>query len=285
MRGPLDRRTFTAGLAAATLLPRCAGAAPPPRFIGCIDFDAIRRHLRAPSPQPAPSFVPGNAAQAADLAALRREEEELAQTERGVALRRYLWDKGTQLSVSFLNGTPRQRQRVTAYAPVWSIYSGVKLTFLPAPGGDIRISFDAGALSYSAIGMEATTLPVAQPTMTLAQMTDDLSDAQARGLVLHEFGHALGLVHEHQSPAAGVPWNRAAAYAYFGRAPFYLSPTEVDQQILTTYDETVTNHTQFDPLSIMVYPIPAAITDGKYHVDMNLDLSPTDKSFIASQYG
>jgi hypothetical protein len=285
MRAPLDRRTFTAGVAAATLLPRFArAAAQPPRFIGCIDFDAIRRHLRAPSPRPVPSYVPSNAAEATALAQLRRQEEQLAQTERGVALRQYLWDKGAQLSVSFLNGTARQRQRVTAYAPAWSIYSGVKLTFLASPGGDIRISFDSAALSYSAIGTEATTLPVAQPTMTLAQMTDDLSDAQARGLVLHEFGHALGLVHEHQSPAAGVPWNRAAAYAYFGRAPFYLSPPEIDQQILSAYDESVTNHSQFDPQSIMVYPIPAAITDGKYHVDMNLDLSPTDKSFIASQY-
>jgi hypothetical protein len=120
--------------------------------------------------------------------------------------------------------------------------------------------------------------------MTLAQLADDLSEAQARGLVLHEFGHALGLVHEHQSPAAGVPWNKPAAYRYFGAAPFYLSPSEIDQQILTPYDETVTNHTQFDPQSIMVYPIPASITDGKFQVTMNADLSPLDKSFIASQY-
>jgi hypothetical protein len=286
MREPLTRRAFGAGAAAGLLLPHLAAAEPAPPFIGCIDFDAIRRHLRAPAPQSAPSYAPGSPAQlAAEAAAeLRREEEELSQVQRGVSLRQYLWDKGTQLSVSFLNGTARQHQRVTAYAPLWSLYSGLNLTFLATPDGDIRVSFEAGALSYSAIGTEATTLPVAQPTMTLAQMTDDLSEAQARGLVLHEFGHALGLVHEHQSPAAGVPWNRTAAHRYFGRAPFYLSPSEVDQQILSAYDESVTNHTQFDPQSIMVYPIPASITDGTYHVDMNLDLSPLDKSFIAAQY-
>jgi hypothetical protein len=286
MRAPLTRRAFGAGVAASVLLSQPGAGAAEARFIGCIDFSAVRRHLRPPSPQPAPSYATSSEAQAAAAAAaeLRREQEQQAQLLRGVAVRSYLWDKGAQLGVSFLNGTARQRQRVTAYAPVWSIYSGVKLTFLPTPDGDIRVSFDAGALSYSAIGTQATTLPVGQATMTLAQMTDDLSEAQARALVLHEFGHALGLVHEHQNPAAGVPWNRPAAYRYFGRAPFYLSPAEVDEQILHAYDESVTNHSEFDPRSIMVYPIPAAITDGSYHVDMNLDLSPIDKSFIASQY-
>jgi len=29
------------------------------------------------------------------------------------------------------------------------------------------------------------------------------------GTVLHEFGHALGLIHEHQNPASGgFKWNR-----------------------------------------------------------------------------
>jgi hypothetical protein len=288
MRSTLSRRAFACGLAAAALLPGTAFGARPARFIGCIDFDAVRRHLRAPSPPPAPAVTTGAvAASASELAAesaLRREEAELAQVERAVAVRKYLWDKGTRLGVSLLGGTARQRQRVTAYAPVWSQYSGLALTFVPTPDGDIRVSFDAGALSYSAIGTEATTLPVAQPTMTLAQLADDLPEAQARSLVLHEFGHALGLVHEHQSPAAGVPWNKPAAYRYFGAAPFYLSPSEIDQQILTPYDETVTNHTQFDSQSIMVYPIPASITDGQFQVTMNVELSPLDKSFIASQY-
>ena len=30
-----------------------------------------------------------------------------------------------------------------------------------------------------------------------------------RGTILHEFGHALGLIHEHQSPASGgFEWDR-----------------------------------------------------------------------------
>lgn len=45
-----------------------------------------------------------------------------------------------------------------------------------------------------------------QPTMNLGWIADDvmLEDSE-RGVILHEFGHVLGLMHEHQNPAmAGV---------------------------------------------------------------------------------
>ena len=37
------------------------------------------------------------------------------------------------------------------------------------------------------------------------------SESEVRRLVCHEFGHALGLLHEHQHPQASqVTWNRQA---------------------------------------------------------------------------
>ena len=33
-----------------------------------------------------------------------------------------------------------------------------------------------------------------------------------RSVVLHEFGHALGAIHEHLSPMADIPWDRDAVY-------------------------------------------------------------------------
>lgn len=289
---PLSRRTFAAGIAGAigaAVLPHGGLFARQMPFIGCIDFKAVRRHLHAHPLQRA--LVPirgtvanGQAATIAAEAAKRRADVERARNDVAVALRQFLWPPGTRLGISFLDGSVKQRHRVMTYAPAWSQYSGVPFAFLPTPDGDIRISFAAGSLSYSAIGLQAATMPLGQATMTLAQLADDLSETAARGLILHEFGHALGLVHEHQNPAAGISWNRPAAMKYFGGKPYYLSPEEIEVQILTPYDETVTNHTAFDQASIMVYPIPAAITDGKYEITMNTDLSATDKSFIATQY-
>jgi len=288
----LSRRAFATGIAGAigtAVLPHAGLFASQMPFIGCIDFKVVRRHLQARPLQRTSLPIRGTvanskAAMIAAEAAKRRADVELAQSDVAVLLRQFLWPPGSRLGISFLDGTVKQRHRVMTYAPTWFKYSGVPFAFLPTPDGDIRISFAAGSLSYSAIGQQAATMPVGQATMTLAQLADDLSEAAARGLILHEFGHALGLVHEHQNPANGIPWNRPAAMRYFGGKPYYLSPDEIDAQILTAYDETVTNHTAFDGSSIMVYPIPAAITDGKYQITMNTDLSATDKSFIAAQY-
>jgi len=30
------------------------------------------------------------------------------------------------------------------------------------------------------------------------------------GTAAHEFGHAIGLAHEHQNPAGGIQWNEAS---------------------------------------------------------------------------
>jgi serralysin len=286
---PFSRRTFAAGAIGMAVLPKGALFALQMSFIGCIDFKAVRRHLHARPPHRALVPIHGTAADGkakiiAAESAKRRADVELAQSDVAVSLRQFLWPPGSRIGISFLDGTVKQRQRVMTYAPAWSQYSGVPFAFLPTPDGDIRISFAAGSLSYSAIGQQAATMPVGQATMTLAQLADDLSEAAARGLILHEFGHALGLVHEHQNPVNGIPWNRPAAMRYFGGKPYYLSSDEIEAQILTPYGETLTNHTAFDGSSIMVYPIPAEITDGKYHIVMNTELSPTDKSFIAAQY-
>lgn len=40
-----------------------------------------------------------------------------------------------------------------------------------------------------------------------------LTAGEPRPLVPHEFGHAVGLIHEHQNPEGGVPWSRDAVVA------------------------------------------------------------------------
>lgn len=64
---------------------------------------------------------------------------------------------------------------------------------------DIRVGFEAGG-SYSKLGSEAqgADIPVTEPTMVLDLAGKSSTDIQFN--VVHEFGHALGLCHEHQHP-------------------------------------------------------------------------------------
>ena len=47
-------------------------------------------------------------------------------------------------------------------------------------------------------------------------------------VVLHEFGHALGLIHERQNPSGGIQWNKPVVYRYYQGPPNFWVPQQVD---------------------------------------------------------
>lgn len=69
-------------------------------------------------------------------------------------------------------------------------------------GGDVRISFAKDG-SWTYLGRQCLQVLLAEPTMNLEGIdpkTPDMTPCEMRD-ILHEVGHMLGLVHEHQSPA------------------------------------------------------------------------------------
>ena len=107
---------------------------------------------------------------------------------------------------------------------------------------------------------------------------------EVRQVVLHEFGHALGLIHEHQNPAAAIPWNRAAVYEYYSGPPNHWTPEQVEVNLFRTYEASLTQHSAFDPQSIMLYPIPEEFTEGGFSVGWNATLSAVDRAYVAAWY-
>lgn len=194
------------------------------------------------------------------------------------------WPVGATLRVAFLTGERLVHERVEEVAQEWARYANIRFEFRNDPGAEIRIAFDRHAGSWSYLGTDST-LPAlrGRPSMNLGWLRPDTSLTEYRRVVLHEFGHALGLIHEHLSPSAHIPWNVEAVLQYYrttnGWSDEYirsnvLDPTPVDRA------------TPFDPRSIMLYPVPAELlTDPSAAVPWaNSALSPMDKSFIAAIY-
>jgi hypothetical protein len=102
--------------------------------------------------------------------------------------------------------------------------------------------------------------------------------------ILHQFGHALGMVHEHQSPASNIPWDEEKVYNYY-RAHYNWNRKAVYSNILRQYDVTEANSIEFDPDSIMMYEIPGHLTKNHLTVGgQNCKLSEKDKLLIAKWY-
>jgi endonuclease G len=201
------------------------------------------------------------------------------------------WRPGRMLRVSLMNasGMPaRVRQGVEKYAKEWSKYANIRFSFIADdnPTAEIRVAFEEGAGSWSYIGTDALLQDLAeQPTMNFGWLDDETSEEEISRVVLHEFGHALGCIHEHQNPAAGIPWKREEVYAYYGGAPNYWTRGEVDQNLFRLYDRDITQFSTFDRDSIMLYPIDARfVSEPSFAVGLNNTLSQTDKIFIATVY-
>jgi len=101
--------------------------------------------------------------------------------------------------------------------------------------------------------------------------------------VLHEFGHAIGLLHEHYSPLAGIPWNKELVYQELEKSQGWDKMT-VDVNLFQEYNLSYTHGTSYDRTSIMHYPVLARWTTNGYSVPWNNQLSAGDKAMIASLY-
>lgn len=197
------------------------------------------------------------------------------------------WPNGSTLKCRFLDGTPKQRKRVEEKAHIWEEFANVKFKFVKSSDADIRISFQADPGSWSALGTDALVrsfFPTHLPTMNYGWLEDDTDDKEYERVVVHEFGHALGAIHEHQTPSTGLNWNTAEVYREFSGPPNFWSKEDIDHNVLQRYSHTQVNATAYDPKSIMLYSFPGSLfTDGK-GTDQNDHLSAADKEFIASVY-
>jgi serralysin len=208
---------------------------------------------------------------------------EIYRPPKGVAQRACLWPKRS-LTVHFLQGDPVVEKRVEKAAKEWTQYSGIAFVFGDFPdAADIRITFNPDSGSWSYVGSCQSNLRAAEATMNFGWLTPDTDDTEYQRVVLHEFGHALGLLHEHQHPAANIPWNRQAVYEYYKRTQGW-DEAKVDQSIFLKYSEAETNHTAYDPQSIMEYAIPKELTLNGFEIGWNYDLSDQDKEFIRQLY-
>lgn len=198
------------------------------------------------------------------------------------------WTSGDVIEISFLDGDPAVQTRVKAAAQGWTVpnLANLKLTFRSdTTNTPIRISLRYSG-SWSVIGTTCRQITDrTQPTMNFGWLTVASSDDEVRRVVLHEFGHALGLIHEHQNPyGEPIQWNRDAVIRDLSGPPNNWSLDTIEHNMFEPYAKNEVNGTGLDSKSIMMYPIPASWTTNGFSVGLNSDLSSADKKFIHSQY-
>lgn len=151
---------------------------------------------------------------------------------------------------------------------------GLKFVFVPQDG-DVRISFNPYGGAYSLVGTDCLK-STEKSTMNLGWL-----DA---GTIMHEFGHVLGMIHEHQNPKGKtIPWNDSAVYQWAKQTQNWDHDTTY-HNIIERYNVNQLNGSKFDPQSVMLYFFPSQLTTNKKGTNNNHRLSPKDVIYISKIY-
>ncbi|MEZ5356880.1 MAG: M12 family metallopeptidase [Bryobacteraceae bacterium] len=187
-----------------------------------------------------------------------------------------LWPNGSVIRIGFMNGSTAQKNMVKQFAPQWTQFANLTFQFGDLVGAQVRVAFnDDGAWSY--IGTDALSIPSNEPTLNLGW--------QDEGVILHEFGHMIGLIHEHQSPIGNpIQWNKPVVNAALSGPPNNWPQDVIDHNMYAKYETSQINGSQFDAHSVMLYSFPASWTTNGFHSDPNEVLSAVDKQFSTTVY-
>jgi hypothetical protein len=211
----------------------------------------------------------------------------------------------SRLRVCFFGASSEQRKAVAEVASEWeSATTGISFDW----GGEnfrtcgqdekavshIRIGFDEPG-NYSMIGIASLYMAEWNKKSMNLEGVDEMTPEQIKsgstaGTIRHEFGHALALDHEHQSPRSvceqDFNWNRIYEDAAKGPEPW---PKEkVDQNFRVVLDPDAIA-TKYDPKSVMKYSFPAEwFVNGEqskcFSGPANEDISKFDRAIIGYMY-
>jgi len=199
-----------------------------------------------------------------------------------VVTSKYWGSQPRQLSVSFMETTPSDlRRKIIQNMNAWTKTGCIK--FVETHGtGKVRISRGEGGY-YSYLGTDILHVPLNEQTMNLQDFTMSMPDSEFHRVVRHEAGHTLAMPHEHMRRELVARIDPEKAYEYFRRTQGWDRQT-VDQQVLTSLDDSTIMGTPADETSIMCYQLPGSITiDGK-PITGGVDINQTDYDFVGRIY-
>jgi hypothetical protein len=185
-----------------------------------------------------------------------------------------VWMNGSTLRVRFIGGSAAQHAMAKEQALWWTAFANLVFDFNQALDAEIRVTFDPDDGAWSYIGTDNRHIPTNQPTMNLGFMEG--------GTAAHEFGHAIGLAHEHQNPEGGIEWNEATVIQSLSGPPNNWDEATIRHNVLNKYSADQVQGTEFDADSIMLYFFPGSWVKSGVGTHANEILSAMDKAYIAS---
>ncbi len=193
-----------------------------------------------------------------------------------------LWANGKEIRVGFLNGSAVQQEQIIKIAKQWEQYANITFRVVPIENAHVRILLANTRANYTFIGTEILKVNAAQPNMQFDRALFQADPLELKRVVLHQFGHILGMTHEHNAPQGGMEWNQKKVRNTF--AKFGWKREDITQNIFNLYTHRQTNGFFYDAKSIMHWWVPRHFTTNGYFFGWNDEISEGDKFWASGQY-
>ncbi|WP_322616041.1 peptidase M12 [Pseudomonas sp. BIC9C] len=202
------------------------------------------------------------------------------------------WSLGKTLKILVYRYNEHSFEAVKNGANKWKPYINLNFDFVEIDEdeiynseeflGDIRVECTPqyNGTGGSKLGTDSITGSPHTPSMLLGT---EFSSTYFEFTVIHEFGHALGLNHEHQHPDAGIPWDREKAYAHFAATAGF-SRAVVDANVFPLERVPGRTYTPYDRQSVMHYKVLNELTVGDWHQPQNSQISEGDIAAMRKIY-
>ncbi|EJM84651.1 Astacin (Peptidase family M12A) [Pseudomonas sp. GM74] len=194
------------------------------------------------------------------------------------------WAQHRTLKIGYFSKHTQLMKFIETALKLWTPHINLNIKFVEkVEEADIRISFSSKTSGHwSYVGTDALSVPSNQATMHFDLNAKFLTEHWI-ATILHEFGHAFGLEHEHQHPEANIDWNTPAVYRECEKQLGW--PKEKTYfNIFKKNDKSKSTTAPYDPKSIMHYGFSKAFIWNKIDMPFNFSLTEKDINFISSIY-
>ena len=211
-----------------------------------------------------------------------------------------IWNEGV-LKVSFKGGNSTLHRKIAETANIWTNYGDITLDFgynpikrtfrvwKPNDTSHIRVGFEYKGY-WSIVGntsVDWSIIPKGQISLNLQNFDNGNLPVNWKATVLHEFGHALGFKHEHQSPDSECDFDWPKVYSELAKKPNQWNKEKVNHNIRKLRERGLT-FSKYDNKSIMHYNLPSWMfktgEKSECYTEKNLKLSVLDKKMMNKIY-
>ncbi|EJN30294.1 Astacin (Peptidase family M12A) [Pseudomonas sp. GM78] len=193
------------------------------------------------------------------------------------------WPEAIRLKIGFLESDPELEDLFKSAVAQWTPHINLSIEYvINLTQADIRVAFGACRDGHwSRVGTDALTVPIEKPTMQI-DFKEEHSDEIWIAIILHEFGHALGLQHEHQHPDANIDWHTPKVYKICKERHGWSEDTT--RSNIFRKHKNIKALGPYDQTSIMHYGFGKAFIWKGTAIPRPLTLSEKDKELISSIY-